>query len=66
MAVKFTASMARDHVRSLGLTFRSKDGEYRVAWPHDEASAYYTNDLRDACDTASAMVDERRRNQVAA
>ena len=49
----------RDEVRSLGLTLRVTDGEYRVAFPYNERSAYYTTDPDDALATARAMARER-------
>lgn len=52
---RLTLSDARALARENGMTIRKQDGEYRVAWPHDEASAYYTNSLRDALDTMHAM-----------
>ncbi len=47
-------------VRALGMTIRKRDREYRVTYvgiPADraEAVACYTNDRRDALDTAHAM-----------
>jgi len=44
-------------IRALGLTISKCNGEYRVAFPGpgNEASAYYTNDLQDALNTARAM-----------
>lgn len=44
-------------IRDLGLTVRKTDGEYRVAFrgPNNEETAYYTNDLKDAVDTARSM-----------
>ena len=47
-------------IRKLGLTVRKVAGEIRVAWPRDEASAYYTNDLQDALGTARAMATRKR------
>lgn len=45
-------------IRSLGLSVRHRDGEYRVNFPHGtEATAYYTPDPADALDTANAMVE---------
>lgn len=53
--------------RALGCSLRYTDGEYRVAYMagtmhagkvlNTEASAYYTEDLADACNTANAMHD---------
>lgn len=46
-------------IRELGLSCTINDGEFRVAYriPHNEASAYYTDDAEDAIGTAKAMVE---------
>lgn len=59
---RVTFKTAQAMCRALGCSIRKRDGEYRVAYLHGtleerEARAYYTNDLRDACDTANAMHD---------
>lgn len=48
---------ARSIIRSLGMTLTTTpDREYRVNYLYaDERTAYYTNDLTDAVDTARAM-----------
>jgi len=45
------------NLRSLGLTIRKTDGEFRVAFRGNghEDSAYYTDDLQDAYDTGRQM-----------
>ncbi|MBS0641662.1 MAG: hypothetical protein JSS43_17505 [Proteobacteria bacterium] len=49
-----------DAVRALGLVCRRTDwGDYRVAYPGDEASAYYTDDREDALFTARHMAGVR-------
>lgn len=50
-------SEARTLVRWLwGMSLSCRDGEYRLNYPNgEEATAYYTNDLQDAIDTAEAM-----------
>lgn len=50
---------AKTHVRGMGFSLTKRDGEFRLALligsPNEkEASAYYTNDLMDAVDTARA------------
>ena len=47
-------------IRKLGLTVRKSGGEIRVAFPWNEASAYYTTDLQDALGTARAMATWKR------
>lgn len=42
-----------------GLAVSKRDGEYRVAFPGDEASAYYTNDVADAWGTGLDMARRR-------
>lgn len=47
-------------VRGFGLSFKVDDGEIRIALKdgtraQNEASSYYTNDIKDAVDTAFAM-----------
>jgi hypothetical protein len=41
------------------MTLGKRHGEYRVAFPNDEASAYYTDDLEDAVWTAKHMAARR-------
>lgn len=49
------------YVQSLGLTYRKKDGEYRINFFHgEEATAYYTTDRQDAGLTATAMAETFR------
>lgn len=57
---KMTIKEAKEILKPLGLWLRIKDGEYRVAFPRDEASAYYTNDLDDAVNTGCLMAKTRR------
>ena len=45
----------KDAARERGMVVRLKDGEYRVAFPKDEAGAYYTNDASDAFYTMKDM-----------
>lgn len=46
----------RQQCRTMGLTMRYREGEYRVNfYGGSEATAYYTNDRQDAWDTARAM-----------
>lgn len=65
MAKKFTQAEVKAFCQSIGLTFRkTEDGEYRVAYlpapgASTEDSAYYTNDIEDAVDTAFAMAEHR-------
>ena len=56
--MKFTE--AKKIVKTLGMWLSLRHGEYRVAFPNDEASAYYTNDLEDAVATAIHMAKTRR------
>lgn len=56
-----TIKHARGIVNSLGLVLRVEpDREYMVKFrdDHDCRTAYYTNDLQDAVDTAKAMAQE--------
>lgn len=52
---RLTIARVRAALKVLGLTLRHVDGEYRVAWPNDERSAYYTPCLADAYQTAQHM-----------
>lgn len=46
-------------LQGLGLTFRHRDGEFRVNYRGGtESTAYYTDDLEDARDTGRAMAAE--------
>lgn len=51
---KLTQASVKKQLRAVGVSFRSKDGEFRVALGN-EASAYYTNDLADALSTGLYM-----------
>lgn len=54
-----TLKEAQKYVSSLGLTLRHSFGEYRVNFKGGkEATAYYTNDIKDAVSTAECMRDE--------
>lgn len=53
-------------IRGLGLTVRKQDGEYRVALPANEASAYYTHDLEDAVSTARSMAARANHDKLMA
>lgn len=56
---RLTLADARDTVRALGLTLAKRDGEYRVNFRGgSEDTAYYTDCLADAVDTARAMAAE--------
>lgn len=46
--------------RRLGMTVRRVDGEIRVAFPNNEASAYYTDDVEDAWGTMQLMAKSRK------
>lgn len=62
-----TQQQAFDQIKKLGMAVRkTPEGEYRVAFPgrDTEASAYYTNDLQDAIDTAKAMKKEGNKRLV--
>lgn len=67
-ARKITQAEAKAFVQSLGMTFRKTAwGEFRVAYAHpvvpsNEDSAYYTDDIEDAVDTAYAMYTWRANN----
>jgi hypothetical protein len=51
-----TLSDAKKIVAAVGCTLSKSDGEYRVNLRgHGEATAYYTNDLQDAVNTAKTM-----------
>jgi hypothetical protein len=55
-----TLKEAAKIVRAFGLSFRVDDGEIRIALKdgtkaQNEASAYYTDDVEDAVNTAFAM-----------
>lgn len=52
----YTLKAARVLCGEAGCTIRHRDGEYRVNFKGGrEATAYYTNDIVDAVDTARAM-----------
>jgi uncharacterized circularly permuted ATP-grasp superfamily protein len=61
-----TFKQAQTFIRLCGITMnRTEAGDFRVAFRKDqvqcpEASAYYTNDLDDAVQTALAMVGAQR------
>lgn len=57
-----TVATVRAQIRELGLVFKKTEyGEYRVNRPyHSDTSAYYTDSLRDALDTAYAMDAESK------
>lgn len=58
----YTVKEARTILAQHGLTIRSSDGEYRVAFKNDpkaEDSAYYTTTLVDAIGTGIAMAEHR-------
>jgi hypothetical protein len=50
-----TLHQAKAVLRPLGLWITKHRDEYRVAFPNDEESAYYTNDLDDAVGTGIEM-----------
>ena len=51
-----TQKQMKAQINALGLTVREKDGEIRVNYRDGkEETAYYTNDRKDAVDTATAM-----------
>jgi len=58
---RYTIRQAREILAKHGMTIRSTDGEYRVAFKGPEArtepSAYYTTDLLDAVDTGIDMAE---------
>ena len=58
-----TLQEAKSIARHLGLTLRRvRSGDYRVNFPNEnEATAYYTDSLEDAVDTAVEMVRKRER-----
>jgi hypothetical protein len=56
-----TIKLAKEICKALGLTLsKTQAGDFRVAYKGEyfevEPSAYYTDDLMDAVDTARAMV----------
>ena len=54
---KLTAKEAMAQIRAIGASVTRKDGEYKVNIPGGtEATAYYTDDPRDAVGTAKAMM----------
>lgn len=56
-----TFEAARDAIRTIGCSLRLKGGEYRVNFfGGKEETAYYTNDLSDAIETAKAMIDRKK------
>lgn len=58
-----TLSNATTICRDLGITLRKTDGEYRINYrgSSDEATAYYTDDIMDAVETAAAMATEMKK-----
>lgn len=57
-----TLAMLKDEFPQM--TFRLRDGEYRVNFRGgDEATAYYTNDAEDAWHTAAAMLETDSRSR---
>lgn len=60
---RVTVKMLRELAKSLGMTVRLRDGEYRVAFnePNNEAAAAYTNDAEDAFGTMKDMAKWRGR-----
>lgn len=53
---RLTLREAQTIARMLRMSIRKRDGEYRVNFTGaSAATAYYTDDLRDALDTARAM-----------
>ena len=53
---RLTQDDVKGALRNLGLTFRSRDGEFRVNYRGGtEGTAYYTDDLSDALDTGREM-----------
>lgn len=60
---KLTQKWVRDHVRALGLTFnRDSAGDYVIRHKNSpKGHGYFTQDLRDALDTARAMAKEAAR-----
>lgn len=57
-----TRTEARKRIKALGtIVLRTDDGEHRVNFRGGkEETAYYTNDLRDAVQTAEAMVAKQK------
>jgi hypothetical protein len=50
---------AREIIKTMGCTLHVQDGEYRVnLFKGTEETAYYTDDLRDAINTAARMTEE--------
>jgi hypothetical protein len=57
-----TLQEAKSVARHLGLTLRQVRGDYRVNFRDgNETTAYYTNDLEDAVNTAVEMARKRER-----
>ena len=55
-----TLQEAKSIARHLGLTLRKvRSGDYRVSFPDGGESAYYTDDLEDAVNTAVEMARRR-------
>jgi hypothetical protein len=55
-----TLQEAKSIARHLGLTLRKvRSGDYRVSFPDGSESAYYTDDLEDAVNTAVEMARRR-------
>lgn len=56
-----TIASAKAAVKALGMIFsKTSDGEFRVGFYHNEASAYYTDDIDDAVSTARHMAARER------
>ena len=54
-----TQHQAKLVLRQYGITFRCRDGEYRVNYLNGrEETAYYTNDIEDAVSTGTVMARE--------
>jgi hypothetical protein len=54
-----TYRQARELIKSMGCTLHVQDGEYRVnLYKGTEETAYYTDDLQDAVNTAARMTEQ--------
>lgn len=51
----YTLAQLKDAASRYGLGVRLRESEYRIAWPDDEDSAYYTDDSEDPYRTIFAM-----------
>jgi hypothetical protein len=63
---RITQAEAKTFCQSLGMTFRKTEcGDFRVAFlaagRYNENSAYYTDDIEDACNTAYSMANDAKR-----